>query len=159
MADGDNQQRGSSDQAESGQQQTGESVRVELPPNTETTQEGTPNVLARGIFQRHIKLDPILLIYIVALLVGGIYGYLEKKSTISLVSGVISALLLSIGAYFEGYRRNFYPLIITLAVLAIGFTYRYFVNFKFIPSGLFATLTILMLVRHGYIIYLRRQRV
>lgn len=156
MADGDNQQTGASDM---GQQPTGENVRVELPTNSGTSENETPNVLARGILQRHMRLDPIMLIFIVAILAGGIDGYLEKGSTISLVASVIFAVLLSFGAYLEGYRNFPLPLMIILAVLAVSFIYRYVQKFKFFPSGLFALLTVLMLLRHGYIMYLKRQRV
>lgn len=147
---------------ENTQNEATESVRVELPQTERSGQEQqtseVPNVLARGLFQRHMKLDPILLVYIVVLFAGGVYGYIEKQSTISLVTSVVFSILLMIGAYFEGVRKNFYPLIITLVVVASGFIYRYLQNLdKFFPSGFYTALTLLMLVRHGYIIYLKRQ--
>lgn len=155
-----NQETSADAAAEVVQNEATESVRVELPSADQRQQQApeVPNVLARGLFQRHMRLDPVLLVYIIVLFAGGVYGYIEKSSSISLVSGVIFSLFLLAGAYFEGVRKNFYPLIITLVVVAAGFIYRYLQNVdKFFPSGFYAMLTLIMLLRHGYIIYLKHQ--
>lgn len=113
---------------------------------------------SRGLLERHIRYDPLLIIFAISLLVAGIIAYTTKNSVMSLVFSTIFAILIAVGTYFEGARRNPYPVIVVLFVLGTYMFYRYFKSLNFMPSGLIALLTTIMFARHCYLIYLRRQQ-
>jgi len=110
-----------------------------------------------GILKRHMRFDPLSVVFALLIFAGGIIGYVTKQSTASLVSGTIFALLLAIATYVEGARKNPYPLLLTLVALAAMMIYRFSQSGSFMPSGFVALLTLIMLARHSYLFYLRRQ--
>jgi uncharacterized membrane protein (UPF0136 family) len=139
-----------------------ESVTIEVPSqanqNSQANNESKFGRLKNILLIRPVQYDIITIIFALVIFAGGVYGYLSKGSTYSLVASTIFAILLGFGAYFEGSRKNPYPLLVVLVFLEAGFAYRYFGNMKFMPSGLFALLTVIMLARNCYIIYVRRQQ-
>jgi uncharacterized membrane protein (UPF0136 family) len=87
---------------------------------------------------------PILWVYIVLLVVGGLFGYLKAGSKVSLVTSSISAAILVLCALdivFKAYMAG-----IVMAVLLVVFAIRLGKTKKFMPSGLMLVLTALALV-------------
>ena len=76
----------------------------------------------------------------------------------SLIFGVVFAFFIAVGTFFEGARRNPYPLLAALLGLAGVMIYRYTQNYVFMPAGLIAVLTIIMFVRHCYLLYLKKSQ-
>lgn len=85
----------------------------------------------------------ILWIYIVLLLVGGLFGFLKGKSKISLITATVSAALLVIcaipGLFGPAVARGFADVI--MAVLLVVFAIRLAKTGKFMPSGLMLVIT------------------
>ena len=44
-------------------------------------------------------IGPVFYVYAVILLLGGVYGYMRSKSSVSLVTGIMSAILAAVAAY------------------------------------------------------------
>jgi len=86
-----------------------------------------------------ITLPPLLtLLYGVLSIVGGIIGYRQAGSQVSLISGIISGFLLLIGAYLLYGASPAGPIFagaVTLA-LVIVFIVRLIKTRKFMPAGL-----------------------
>lgn len=80
----------------------------------------------------------IALIYGILAIVGGIVGYLKARSTPSLISGIISGLLLIIGALraAQGIASGLWVVKIVTLVLVIVFIVRLVKTKKFMPAGL-----------------------
>jgi uncharacterized membrane protein (UPF0136 family) len=71
-------------------------------------------------------------------LIGGIYGYIKVRSVPSLVSGVVSGLILLVGALLQTQGN---PLGLTLSAIVTGvllvvFAIRWVKTQKFMPAGL-----------------------
>ncbi|MEH1836213.1 MAG: TMEM14 family protein [Nostoc sp.] len=79
--------------------------------------------------------------------VGGIIGYIQAKSLVSLLSGSISGLLLIFAAYFQLQGQTWGSILAMLvtAVLVIFFAFRLVKTRKFMPAGLMTILGILAL--------------
>ncbi|MEH1849308.1 MAG: TMEM14 family protein [Nostoc sp.] len=79
--------------------------------------------------------------------VGGIIGYIQAKSLVSLLSGSISGLLLIFAAYFQLQGQTWGSILAVLvtAVLVIFFAFRVVKTRKFMPAGLMTILGILAL--------------
>lgn len=71
-------------------------------------------------------------------LVGGIVGYLQAKSKVSLISGTVSGLLLLVGAavQLQGQAWGLLLAIAVSALLIVVFAVRLSKTRKFMPSGL-----------------------
>jgi uncharacterized membrane protein (UPF0136 family) len=71
-------------------------------------------------------------------LIGGIVGYLQAKSKMSLISGTISGLLLLVGAavQLQGQAWGLPLAIAVSALLIVVFAIRLAKTRKFMPSGL-----------------------
>ncbi|MEM8611493.1 MAG: TMEM14 family protein [Cyanobacteria bacterium P01_H01_bin.105] len=80
----------------------------------------------------------IALIYGILAAVGGIVGYLKVKSKPSLISGLISGLLLIVGALraAQGIASGLWVVKIVTLVLIIVFIIRLIRTKKFMPAGL-----------------------
>lgn len=149
-------------------EQTQESVTIEVSSSQQPPPVGEAPVGARflsavdrckdGLLKRPIQYDIISIIFTLVILGGGIYAYISMESTASLVASFICALLLAVGTYFEGSRKNPYPLLVVLLFIGIMFSYRYYSSGKFMPSGLFTLLTVIMLGRHCYLLWLKRDQ-
>lgn len=117
------------------------------------------NVLTRvkdDLRDRPIRYDIISIIFTLIVLAGGVYGYFSKGSLPSLISGVVFFLLLAGATYFEGANKNPYPLVIVIFIFGALMVWRYLQTYGFIPAGLFASLSLFMLLRHGYLIYSKK---
>jgi uncharacterized membrane protein (UPF0136 family) len=85
----------------------------------------------------------ILWIYIVLLIVGGLFGYFKAGSKVSLITSSVSAAILvlcALDVVFKAYMAG-----IVMAVLLVVFTIRLAKTKKFVPSGLMLVLTALAL--------------
>ena len=89
----------------------------------------------------------ILWIYIILLVIGGLFGFFKGQSSVSLIMSVCFAAALSLcaaGIIFQPYVAD-----ILLAALLVVFAMRLVKTKKFMPSGLMLILTIIALaLRH-----------
>ncbi|MEH1837510.1 MAG: TMEM14 family protein [Nostoc sp.] len=85
--------------------------------------------------------------YGILAIAGGIIGYIQARSKISLLSGSISGLLLLLAAYFQlqGQTWGSILAVIVTTVLVIVFAVRLVKTRKFMPAGLMTILGILVL--------------
>uniref|UniRef100_A0A7E4VG82 Transmembrane protein 14C n=1 Tax=Panagrellus redivivus TaxID=6233 RepID=A0A7E4VG82_PANRE len=82
-------------------------------------------------------------VYAALVAAGGIVGYLKAGSIPSLAAGVGSGLIAGFGAYTGNYH-----LLFGISLLLAGLmTYRFANSGKFMPAGLVAILSFLMLLR------------
>ncbi|WGV23680.1 TMEM14 family protein [Halotia branconii] len=87
------------------------------------------------------------LAYGILALIGGIIGYIQAHSQVSLLSGTISGLLLIFAAYFQFQGQN-WALILAVGVtvvLVAFFAFRLAKTRKFMPAGLMIILGTLAL--------------
>lgn len=85
--------------------------------------------------------------YGILAIVGGIIGYIQARSKVSLLSGSISGLLLVLAAYFQLQGQSWGSILalIVTAVLVVVFAVRLAKTRKFMPAGLMTILGILAL--------------
>ncbi|MCC5658091.1 hypothetical protein LC608_14045 [Nostoc sp. XA010] len=85
--------------------------------------------------------------YGILAIVGGIIGYIQARSKVSLLSGSISGLLLVLAAYFQlqGQSWGLILAVIVTAVLVVVFAVRLAKTRKFMPAGLMTILGMLAL--------------
>jgi uncharacterized membrane protein (UPF0136 family) len=93
----------------------------------------------------------ILWIYIVLLLVGGLFGFFKAGSKVSLITSAISAALLVLTdlPIFVPRFRQVVPEII-MAALIVVFAIRLSKTKKFMPSGLMLAVTVVALAVHHF---------
>jgi uncharacterized membrane protein (UPF0136 family) len=86
-------------------------------------------------------------IYAVLLAVGGVMGFVKAKSKASLISGVISAIAAVVAVVLArmGYSFGIWLGMILTIVLFITFGYRWSLRRKFMPSGMLAIVSLLVL--------------
>lgn len=87
------------------------------------------------------------LAYGILALIGGIIGYIQASSKLSLLSGSISGLLLIFAAYwqFQGQAWGLILAAFVTAVLVVFFGFRLAKTRKFMPGGLMIILGMLAL--------------
>ena len=95
--------------------------------------------------------NTILWVYIVLLVVGGLFGFFKAKSKVSLITSCVAAALLVLaavpGIFTPQFRGGLADLI--MAALLVVFGIRLAKTKKFIPSGLMLVLTLVALaLRH-----------
>lgn len=80
-------------------------------------------------------------------IIGGIIGYIQATSKVSLLSGSISGLLLIFAAYFQlqGQAWGSILAVLVTAVLVVFFAFRLAKTRKFMPAGLMTILGMLAL--------------
>ncbi|MDZ8187153.1 MAG: TMEM14 family protein [Nostoc sp. ChiSLP02] len=85
--------------------------------------------------------------YGILAIAGGIIGYIQARSQISLLSGTISGLLLIIAAYLQlqGQAQGLILAVLVTAVLVVFFAFRLAKTRKFMPAGLMTVLGMLAL--------------
>jgi uncharacterized membrane protein (UPF0136 family) len=93
----------------------------------------------------------VLWIYIVLLLVGGLFGFLKAGSKVSLITSAVSAAALILtaipGLFAKGFGSSLADII--MAALLVVFAIRLGKTKKFMPSGLMLAITVLALaLRH-----------
>ncbi|MBD2250214.1 TMEM14 family protein [Nostoc parmelioides] len=81
-------------------------------------------------------------------LIGGIIGYFQANSQVSLLSGVVSGLLLFVAAYLQLQGQTWGLILATVvtAALVVFFALRLVRTRKFMPAGLMTILGMLSLV-------------
>ncbi|MEH2064941.1 MAG: TMEM14 family protein [Nostoc sp.] len=86
--------------------------------------------------------------YGILAIVGGIIGYIQATSRVSLLSGSISGLLLILAAYFQLQGQSWGSILALLVtgVLVVFFAFRLAKTRKFMPAGLMTILGMLALV-------------
>ncbi|BAY25745.1 hypothetical protein NIES2100_55530 [Calothrix sp. NIES-2100] len=87
-------------------------------------------------------------VYGILALIGGIMGYVQANSKVSLLSGSLSGLLLIFAAFMQ-LKAQFWGLLLAAlvtAVLVVFFGIRLAKTRKFMPSGLMAILGMVALV-------------
>lgn len=86
--------------------------------------------------------------YGILAIVGGIMGYIQAQSKVSLISGSISGLLLIFGGVMQLQGQAWGLIVATVitAVLLIVFAVRLTKTRKFMPAGLMAILGLAVLV-------------
>ena len=88
--------------------------------------------------------NTVLWIYIVLLLVGGLFGFLKAGSKVSLITSSVSAVLLMLttlrSVFQPAFRQTAAEII--MAALVVVFTIRLAKTKKFMPSGLMFALTV-----------------
>ncbi|MUG97607.1 hypothetical protein F7734_36935 [Scytonema sp. UIC 10036] len=87
------------------------------------------------------------LAYGILVVIGGIIGYFKSSSTISLVSGSLSGVLLLFAAFvqFQGQSWGVMLASVVTAVLVVFFAFRLAKTRKFMPAGLMILLGALAL--------------
>jgi uncharacterized membrane protein (UPF0136 family) len=94
-----------------------------------------------------MKPDIVLWIYIVLLLIGGMFGYFKGRSQVSLITSAVFAALLVLCALHLVFKD--YVADILLAALLVVFAIRLAKTKKFMPSGLMLASTVITLaLRH-----------
>ncbi|MEH1872022.1 MAG: TMEM14 family protein [Nostoc sp.] len=85
--------------------------------------------------------------YGILAIAGGIIGYIQARSKVSLLSGSISGLLLILAAYFQLQGQSWGSIlaVIVTAVLVVVFAVRLAKTRKFMPAGLMTILGMLAL--------------
>ncbi|WP_066380043.1 MULTISPECIES: TMEM14 family protein [unclassified Anabaena] len=85
--------------------------------------------------------------YGILAIIGGIIGYLQANSQVSLLSGTVSGLLLIVAAYFQLQGQTWALIVATFvtAVLVVFFAMRLAKTRKFMPAGLMTILGMLAL--------------
>ncbi|OUL23902.1 TMEM14 family protein [Nostoc sp. 106C] len=88
------------------------------------------------------------LVYGILALIGGIMGYIQANSKVSLLSGIISGLLLIFGVLLQlqGQAWGLFVAALVTALLVVVFCLRLAKTRKFMPSGLMAILGMVALV-------------
>ncbi|MBD2445971.1 hypothetical protein H6G76_02135 [Nostoc sp. FACHB-152] len=86
--------------------------------------------------------------YGILAIVGGIIGYVQARSQVSLISGSVSGLLLILAAYFQlqGQSWGLILAAVVTAVLVVVFAGRLAKTRKLMPAGLMTGLGVLALV-------------
>lgn len=85
--------------------------------------------------------------YGILAIVGGIIGYIQARSRVSLLSGSISGFLLILAAYFQLQGQTWGAILAVLvtAILVVFFAFRLAKTRKFMPAGLMTILGMLAL--------------
>jgi len=110
--------------------------------------EQTANLDGGTIFGFEMPFDLISVAFASTVALGGVMGYVKAKSTYSLIAGLAFGGILGFGAYQTSVNpRNYYLTLGTSAVLGAFMGYRAFNSGKFMPAGLVATLSLLMVLR------------
>ncbi|MBD2436077.1 TMEM14 family protein [Nostoc sp. FACHB-110] len=88
------------------------------------------------------------LAYGILAIVGGIIGYVQARSQVSLISGIVSGLLLILAAYFQlqGQSWGLILAAVVTGVLVVVFAGRLAKTRKLMPAGLMTGLGVLALV-------------
>lgn len=89
-----------------------------------------------------------LAIYGFLVLIGGIIGHMQAKSTISLVMGTIFGVMI-LGASLALYKKKRASIWISLSLVLLldaFFSYRFFKTLKFMPSGMMMILSLITLI-------------
>jgi uncharacterized membrane protein (UPF0136 family) len=86
--------------------------------------------------------------YGILAIVGGIIGYMQANSTVSLISGLISGILLVFTGFFQLQGQGWATTLaaVVTSILVVVFAIRFAKTRKFMPAGLMVLLGIVTLV-------------
>jgi len=84
---------------------------------------------------------------------GGVMGYVKKKSVPSLAAGLLFGSLATYGAYSVSRNETFLPALGTTGLLTGVMGARALKSGKLMPAGLIALLSLGMLSRYSYMLY------
>jgi uncharacterized membrane protein (UPF0136 family) len=92
--------------------------------------------------------NTVLWVYIVLLVVGGLFGFFKAKSKVSLITSCVAAALLVLANIPGLFTPSFGALLTDglMAALLVVFAIRLGKTKKFMPSGLMLVVTLLALV-------------
>jgi uncharacterized membrane protein (UPF0136 family) len=78
-----------------------------------------------------------LLLYAIIIAAGGVMGYVSAQSMVSLVNGLVAAVILLIGlaVSFKNPTAGFGLSAVVALALAVFFAYRFFTTGKWMPGG------------------------
>lgn len=87
-------------------------------------------------------------IYAALMLAGGVMGYVKAQSKMSLIMGIISGIVISLGVYLiKNSPRAGYAVIAGMSgLLAVSFLMRFLKTQAFMPSGMLLGLSVVMLI-------------
>jgi uncharacterized membrane protein (UPF0136 family) len=91
----------------------------------------------------------VMWVYVALLLLGGVMGYIKGKSTISLFSSLIFAILIALSLLGILIPLDYLP--VFLAIIMIVFLIRLLKTRKFMPAGLMLVLTGIFLAVYLFI--------
>lgn len=108
--------------------------------------------------ERSTMLFPVVVtgIYSFLVAIGGLIGYQQAQSHMSLYMGLLFGILLALCSLFMVYgkRAGYAVALILMCVLAFFFGYRFVLTEKFMPAGLMLVLSctsaLLMLTKNPY---------
>jgi uncharacterized membrane protein (UPF0136 family) len=97
----------------------------------------------------------ILNIYGVLLLVGGVMGYVKAKSSMSLIMGLLTGVLVLVGVYLSHQNAKLgFGITTATSLLLIGvFLMRFMKTKAFMPSGMLLLLSLVAAVIGLYTLY------
>lgn len=80
----------------------------------------------------------VLLLYAIIIAAGGVMGYTQAQSMVSLVNGLVAAalLLLGLGLSFRNPAAGFGLSAAVALALGLFFAYRFFTTGKWMPGGM-----------------------
>lgn len=80
----------------------------------------------------------VLLLYAIIIAAGGVMGYTQAQSMVSLVNGLVAAalLLLGLGLSFRNPAAGFGLSAVVALALGLFFAYRFFTTGKWMPGGM-----------------------
>jgi len=95
----------------------------------------------------------VLFFYAILLLFGGLIGYLAAGSFISLIMGIVCALLIAGAglALWKGIAWGFMGGLALSILLALFFGYRFFLTYKMMPAGIMASFSIAVILALLYL--------
>lgn len=90
--------------------------------------------------------------YGILTLIGGIIGYVQAQSKVSLISGSVSGLLLmfALVMQLQGQAWGLTLAVVVTAVLVVVFAIRLVKTRKFMPAGLMTVLGVAALIAMGW---------
>ncbi|XP_048255688.1 transmembrane protein 14C-like isoform X2 [Haliotis rufescens] len=98
-----------------------------------------------------MAIDIISFAYAATIAAGGVLGYVKAGSMPSLAMGVACGAVMGVGAYqTTNDPKNVSLSLATSALLTGVMGYRFISSGKFMPAGMVASLSLLMLMRYGY---------
>ncbi len=86
--------------------------------------------------------------YSAFLLIGGLIGYFVANSLMSLLSSLAFAIGLSACSFFTFRQKQWaeQTAIFLIALLTLFFTYRFYISYRFVPSGLMSLMGLAVLI-------------
>lgn len=95
-----------------------------------------------------MPVDVISACYALSVTAGGIMGYVKAGSAPSLLAGLAFGSLLGYGAYQTSIdEKNYYFSFAVSTVLGMLMGYRFYNSGKFMPAGLIASMSAMMILR------------